>query len=323
MYLTVKLAKFLMKLKPVKPVNNPDNFQQEIFRHPDYLRLNEQEKKEKKVELANKEYLNQTRRPFELFYPNFPFEKHIINKTVLDVGCSIGALTYDFAKKWQPRAMYGIDVDCQSVDTANTFIRQVENKKTRFEFICAYGEKLPFDDETFDAIISHDTIEHVRDVEQTLKEMKRVTKKNGLLFLVFPSYRFPFGGAHLGLATRIPFLEWFFSADTLNKALLELQANWSDEYNWCKHKSDLRYGKWEKIEGGIGINGITYKSFNKLINRLQFSKVDFFPTPLLQVSFIIQRKPYLRCIPKLLYPLLRISPCIEYLSHRLVYILTK
>jgi 2-polyprenyl-6-hydroxyphenyl methylase/3-demethylubiquinone-9 3-methyltransferase len=44
------------------------------------------------------------------------------------------------------------------------------------------AEKLPFDDASFDAVLCVDVLEHVSDVQQVLSEIKRVLKKNGLLF---------------------------------------------------------------------------------------------------------------------------------------------
>lgn len=47
----------------------------------------------------------------------------------------------------------------------------------------AYGESLPFKDESFDAVISNAVFEHVQDPFVCAKEISRVLKKGGKLFL--------------------------------------------------------------------------------------------------------------------------------------------
>lgn len=322
MHINVKIAKLFMNMMPSKPTYNAKYFAQELFRHPDFKHLSDEEKTELMIEWVDKACLRSSKKPFEQYYPDFPFNDYLINKTVLDLGCSIGGKTFYFGEKYHIKSIYGIDVDKESINAANLFIQHKNDLKAHYDFRCAYAEDLPFNDNIFDAIISHDTIEHVRDVKQTLKQCKRVTKKGGLVFLVFPSYYLPFGGAHIGSVTKTPFLEWFFSADTLNKAFNEIVSDWNDSYNWYRHINDEKYGNWEKVEGGIGINGTTYKEFNILVNEVGFSKIEFIRIPLFNVSFIANRYPIIKLISNMAKPLLRIELLIDYLSQRLVYILT-
>lgn len=55
---------------------------------------------------------------------------------------------------------------------------------------------LPFDDNRFDAIICTQVFEHTAEIEKTVKEIKRVTKKNGLVYvsapLAYPEHGAPF-----------------------------------------------------------------------------------------------------------------------------------
>ena len=46
---------------------------------------------------------------------------------------------------------------------------------------------LPFDNEYFDLIVSGQTLEHVKNPFRSVKEMTRVLKKNGYIFLIAPS----------------------------------------------------------------------------------------------------------------------------------------
>lgn len=56
------------------------------------------------------------------------------------------------------------------------------------------GEILPFKNETFDFIVSHHSLEHMRDIISTIKEWLRVLKKGGKIVIVTPDSRYgPFG----------------------------------------------------------------------------------------------------------------------------------
>lgn len=47
--------------------------------------------------------------------------------------------------------------------------------------------RYPFDDETFDVVVSGNTIEHIKDLHKWVLELKRITKKEGLICIVGPS----------------------------------------------------------------------------------------------------------------------------------------
>lgn len=63
------------------------------------------------------------------------------------------------------------------------------------------GEALPFADETFDLVTTYQTLEHVRDVELCIKEMLRVLKPEGILYIKAPDYNCFFEPHY-----RVPFL---------------------------------------------------------------------------------------------------------------------
>lgn len=47
----------------------------------------------------------------------------------------------------------------------------------------ARAEKLPFDEDSFDIIVTRNTLDHVEDVEKCMKEMKRVLKPEGAIYI--------------------------------------------------------------------------------------------------------------------------------------------
>ena len=54
------------------------------------------------------------------------------------------------------------------------------------------GEVLPFKNEVFDFIVSHHSLEHMRDTEKTLREWLRVLKLGGKIVIVMPDKRCPY-----------------------------------------------------------------------------------------------------------------------------------
>jgi SAM-dependent methyltransferase len=52
--------------------------------------------------------------------------------------------------------------------------------------VCASAELLPFPDAVFDLVLSQEVLEHVRDPFQAVREMKRVLKDGGILYLQVP-----------------------------------------------------------------------------------------------------------------------------------------
>ncbi len=89
---------------------------------------------------------------------------------VLDVGIGTG-LFEDFLKG------KGIQMDVIGVDTDRKMLE--EAKKKGYLVMLANAEKLPFEDESFDLVISIDMINSVTDKEAVIQEIKRVLKPGG------------------------------------------------------------------------------------------------------------------------------------------------
>ena len=53
----------------------------------------------------------------------------------------------------------------------------------------AYGENIPFEDNFFDVVISSNAIDHVKNVKETIKEVKRVLKPKGKLILTVDIFK--------------------------------------------------------------------------------------------------------------------------------------
>jgi len=103
------------------------------------------------------------------------------DKVVLDAACGEGYGTYILSDN--AKFVYGIDISEES-------IRHAKNryKKDNIEYKQCSIEKLSFEDNSIDVVVSFETIEHVGEDTQEafLKEIKRVLKKDGILIISTP-----------------------------------------------------------------------------------------------------------------------------------------
>jgi len=94
---------------------------------------------------------------------------------VLDVGCGGGLLTEEFARIGH--AVTGIDPSYHSIATARA---HAARESFAIEYAAGSGEKIPFADETFDAVSCCDVLEHVTKPADVIREIARVLKCGGL-----------------------------------------------------------------------------------------------------------------------------------------------
>jgi SAM-dependent methyltransferase len=63
------------------------------------------------------------------------------------------------------------------------------------EYITPYViETLPYADDSFDSIYCFTVLEHVKNVREAIKEMYRILKPGGFIYIHTPDYRFPYEG---------------------------------------------------------------------------------------------------------------------------------
>jgi SAM-dependent methyltransferase len=90
---------------------------------------------------------------------------------VLDVGCGVGHSFRELA----PRVTVGVDLDAGALEG--------QDRETHVADMRA----LPFDDASFDALLSIQSIEHVPDAERALAEFARVLRPGGVAVIVTPN----------------------------------------------------------------------------------------------------------------------------------------
>lgn len=101
-------------------------------------------------------------------------ESYYKNKILLDIGCGPrGSL------EWAYMAHRRIGLD----PLANEYLRIGANQH-KMEYIASSAENIPLKDAECDAVFSFNSLDHVFDVGETLKEIKRITRPGGLFLLL-------------------------------------------------------------------------------------------------------------------------------------------
>lgn len=309
-----------MNLLPSKPTYDITHPRSETINHRDFVNADEERRRKILFEMARSHYLEGQMKPFDHYLPGYSLKKLLSGKKVLDLGCWCGGKAVSCAERWNVKSMYGIDVNECFAKAAILFSSKRKNKNINYNFTIGFGEALPYKDDTFDAIVSWDTFEHVKSLKETITECKRTLKSGGVLFSVFPSYYHPIGGAHLDFVTRMPCIQWLFDPTTLDIAYNDIVESRGEEAYWYK-ANEKEENDWQKLHGGTGINGTTIREFKSIVTEVGFSEVCILPTPLLSVGAMSIHHPKVKYISKLLKPLLKIEALQDYLSQRIVSIL--
>lgn len=116
------------------------------------------------------------------------------NKKMLEIGCGFGSFVLTARTKGLD--CYAVDPDFASADVTRKRLQQNGFDPTVIVMGC--GESLPFDNESFDVIVSFHVLEHVNEPAQVLEECIRALKPNGYLYIIVPNYNF-FWEGHYGL----------------------------------------------------------------------------------------------------------------------------
>lgn len=139
-------------------------------------------------------------------------------RKILDVGCGRGFYVTMCSKLLPDSEVYGIDTNPEYIAKATTISQKQKNIRISEGSIY----EIPFEKNTFDAIICSEVMEHLADEATALNEIKRVLKPKGRLYLTVPSAKFPILWDPLNW-----FLMKFFQTH-VNKNIWWLAGIWAD-----------------------------------------------------------------------------------------------
>jgi len=195
-------------------------------------------------------------------------------KKILDVGFGNGGVSIAFAMAGA--RMYGVDIERELYEIAES---HAEAYGVEVKFFLYDGQKLPFEDDTFDYAISVSVFEHTTSPDMYLSEILRVTKPEGKCYLAFPNKLWP-KETHTGLwfltylpAFSRPFMVRLLKRNPLAENNLHFYTYFdlkrmisrvrSGSYFWriVPEQGKTRSGIKNIIKKTLGIFGISYKVF--------------------------------------------------------------
>lgn len=112
--------------------------------------------------------------------------------TLLDVGCSFCRLEPFIIDAKSAKEVTGVDSSSKQLECANEYLKDYP-QKDKIKTVNASVKHLPFENESFDCVITHELLMHLHPIKVWLaiKEMARVSKK----YLLFVE-RFVYVGEH-------------------------------------------------------------------------------------------------------------------------------
>jgi ubiquinone/menaquinone biosynthesis C-methylase UbiE len=99
---------------------------------------------------------------------------------LLDIGFGCGIFLPELLKRCDE--LHGIDIH-ENIHLVESMMQKEGLKATLSR---ASVTEIPYPDKYFDCIVSMSVLEHIRDLDTAIREIRRVTKDNGTIILGFP-----------------------------------------------------------------------------------------------------------------------------------------
>lgn len=191
----------------------------------------------------------------------------LLRGRILDVGCGDGITDLGIFLRMEPEEFIGIDpfagYERLPGVLADNHVPPDVLDDPRLQFRAEDGNALPWPDDYFDVVMSWGSLEHIAGgYEQTLREIRRVLRPNGLLF-VHPGLFYGSLGNHLGEFFDDPFIHLKLPENELKEAVLSTEPELIDR---AGHDADAaQYWQWYKE-----LNPIRVADFEQVLRALDF-----------------------------------------------------
>ena len=189
------------------------------------------------------------------------------DKRVLDIGCGLGGFERYYLERGA-REVIAIDLSRPHLLGAQGYVRAAIGQPP-----ILFGEvdarRMAFGDNTFDVIVSSNTLEHIFGVEAALREMARIIKPEGVICLNFPPYRSPWG-AHLNNWIKFPWCQVLFSEEALVAAANHIEDRVRLNA-WMPEAIQLNLRGLQQIPH---LNRLSLREFDQMLNRVPLKVVQ-------------------------------------------------
>ena len=106
----------------------------------------------------------------------------ITKGSALEIGPGPGYLGLEWLKNTEGTTLEGLDISADMITIAERNAEEY-GLSERVEYAHSGGNKMPFDDERFDAVFTNGSLHEWSDPENTFNEIWRVLKKGGRVFI--------------------------------------------------------------------------------------------------------------------------------------------
>ena len=186
----------------------------------------------------------------------------IRDKTVIDFGSGAGVEAVEMAKHGAHRVI-GLDIQDYYVDRASELAR-----REGVAHVCTFSKHT---DQKVDVIVALDSFEHFKDPAAILRIMRDLLRDDGSVLIAFgPTWYHPLGGH---IFSPFPWAHLLFT----EKALIR----WRSDFI---HDGATRFA-----EIGEGLNQMTIRRFERLIDDSPFQFAEFEARPIRKVKWLATR----------------------------------
>lgn len=104
------------------------------------------------------------------------------SEDILEVGCGDGSILVNLRRKGHTGKLTGMEIN-DGMFRESVEAQKKGNIQPPIKFIVGSADNLPFPDKSFNVIIAFFMLYHMPDIQQTLREWKRVLKDNGKVLI--------------------------------------------------------------------------------------------------------------------------------------------
>lgn len=137
---------------------------------------------------------------------------------ILDIGCSNGKDAIQFLDDNNKFELYGVDILENQIEQDN------------FSFIKCNAEKIPFEDDYFDIVISIGALEYIEPMEKLSRVIKEINRAGKSYVIAIPSVSTIVEPHTMGLFWPLRLHKDMLHKDTKAK----LKLNFFSEHTWSK-----------------------------------------------------------------------------------------
>lgn len=210
-------------------------------------------------------------------------------KRVADIGCGDGIIDLGLAHKARPEQLIGFDIEPTNVDHLLAQAHKeiaITELPAELEFHQSSPEAIPAENASFDHLVTWSAFEHVVNPVAVLKEMRRIIRPDGVMFLQLWPFYHSERGSHLW--------DWFPEPfHHLNQLAGEIseEARRSDRHpkEWTemmvREFGNLNRITLDELQRSILASGFTIRRFELYTNPVQLTpELARYPLSVLGIS---------------------------------------